>query len=456
MENRRVKKPRSLKWLLTAYFLQTAANCVVLLLLWWMGMTMMIRWLVYPAGTTQAAAAASSEAILASGAFSPALVDPLCPYIVFDSEGEVLQTDMDPGEQDMAQSNYQGGSMQNGLFYPKFYTHTRLENGQTVLLQYDFRLQYRDPAWRGLPDFQVCYILLLLSAGLFTVLLHTWLFARRLEKSIRKIVNAGAQIADNQLEEGDFSSTGVKELDGAMHAMDKLRKSLAASLKEQWAQQQQRQIQMAALAHDLKTPLAVISGNTELLLEEAPQGRAREELETILRNTEHARDYLGQLAGAACGAVASPPVQLQLQPFLRELEAAVQALCAKKRIDFTLENTGSACIMASGEPLRRALLNLLDNAVRYAPQGGWVRLVVQDENEGMAFAVQDNGPGFSTQALRCAAQLLFTEDASRARQGHFGFGLAYAAEAARTAGGRLDLQNLTGAGAEAVLWLPQK
>ena len=300
MEKRRVKKPRGLKWLLASYFLQTAVDCVVLLLVWWMGMGFFIRFLVYPANAAQQAARASSQAILENGTFLPELVDPLCRYIVFGPEGEVLQTDMSAGEQEQAQSNYRGDSMQNGFFYPKFYAHSRLENGQTVLLQYDFRQQYRSPALRGLPDFQTCYLLALALVGLFTVFLHTWLFARRLEKAIRKLAQAGGAIAAGELEQGDFSSTGVKELDGAMAAMDTLRKSLAASLKEQWALRRQRQAQVAALAHDLKTPLAVISGNTELLLEEpAGQDGGRKELETILRSARRANDYLAQLVGKA-------------------------------------------------------------------------------------------------------------------------------------------------------------
>ena len=78
-----------------------------------------------------------------------------------------------------------------------------------------------------------------------------------------------------------------------MAAMDTLRKSLAASLKEQWALRRQRQAQVAALAHDLKTLLAVISGNTELLLEEpAGQDGGRKELETILRSARRATTIL--------------------------------------------------------------------------------------------------------------------------------------------------------------------
>ena len=74
-----------------------------------------------------------------------------------------------------------------------------------MLLQYDFRQQYRNPALRGLPDFQTCYLLALALVGLFMVFLHTWLFARRLEKkAIHKLAQAGGAIAAGELEQGDF------------------------------------------------------------------------------------------------------------------------------------------------------------------------------------------------------------------------------------------------------------
>ena len=114
-----------------------------------------------------------------------------------------------------------------------------------------------------------------------------------------------------------------------MAAMDTLRKSRAASLKEQWALRRQRQAQVAALAHDLKTPLAVISGNTELLLEEpAGQDGGRKELETILRSARRANDYLAQLVGTAAGAVEEKPRPVELLPLLEELEGTAKALCA--------------------------------------------------------------------------------------------------------------------------------
>lgn len=454
MEKRRVKKPRGLKWLLASYFLQTAVDCVILLLVWWMGMGFFIRFLVYPANAAQQAARASSQAILENGAFLPELVDPLCRYIVFGPGGEILQTDMSAGEQEQAQRNYRGDSMQNGFFYPKFYAHSRLENGQSVLLQYDFRQQYRNPALRGLPDFQTCYLLALALVGLFAVFLHTWLFARRLEKAIRKLAQAGGAIAAGELEQGDFSSTGVKELDGAMAAMDTLRKSLAASLKEQWELRRQRQAQVAALAHDLKTPLAVISGNAELLLEEPADGDdGRQELETILRSARRANDYLAQLVGTTAGAVEEKPRPVELLPLLEELGEMAGALCDQKGVRFCLTQRQEGRIVTGEAGLRRALANLLDNAARYAPQGGLVELAARLEQGGVTFEVRDNGPGFSPEALRRAGELLYTQDGARCG-GHFGLGLAFAAEFARGQGGALKLENDPRGGARASLWLP--
>ena len=103
--------------------------------------------------------------------------------------------------------------------------------------------------------------------------------------------------------------------------------------------------------------------------------------------------------------------------------------------------------------ITNVLFNLLDNAARFTPAGGAVRLSAYVEGDVLTVAVEDSGPGFSPEALARAGRGFYTGDASRPREGHMGMGLTFARQTARRHGGTLELSN-TGRGARAALTLP--
>ncbi len=91
---------------------------------------------------------------------------------------------------------------------------------------------------------------------------------KKLVQALNALEESATQIASGNL---DFTlqDTPLTEFNQALDSVDTMRSALKDSLVQQWDMQNQREIQIAALAHDLKTPLAVIQGNVELLQEEA-------------------------------------------------------------------------------------------------------------------------------------------------------------------------------------------
>ena len=130
-----------------------------------------------------------------------------------------------------------------------------------------------------------------------------------------------------------------------------------------------------------------------------------------------------------------------------------QSLCTVKRIDFVSGPVPDSEVEVYRASLDRAVVNLLDNAVRYTPAGGQIFLSVTAEKDAVAIAVEDTGPGFSAEALAKGGQAFFTSDASRPQEGHLGLGLFFVRQTARRHGGTLELAN-TGRGARVVLTLP--
>lgn len=126
--------------------------------------------------------------------------------------------------------------------------------------------------------------------------------------------------------------------------------------------------------------------------------------------------------------------------------AAGRGLCAPRGLRFSLDCPASRPCTLFRSELDRAVLNLLDNAARFTPPGGAVRLSAYVEEAVLTVAVEDSGPGFSPEALARAGRGFYTGDASRPREGHMGMGLTFARQTARRHGGTLELSN-TGRGA---------
>ena len=216
--------------------------------------------------------------------------------------------------------------------------------------------------------------------------------------------------------------------------------------------EQQRAEQIAALTHDLKTPLSIIQGNADLLAEDALSADQQTQVEAILRGTDRAQQYLAALR-TACAPPATGET-FSSHTLVSELAETARALCAPAGVQLILNEQWQGTLCAAQCDLLRAAENLLDNAVRYTPRGGTVTLLVTKEKQDFILRVTDTGPGFTPEALAKAGEMLYT-DAARSDAAHQGLGLYFARKVAQSHGGVLVLSNLPAAhGACAELRLP--
>lgn len=474
MEKRRNVSLGALLW---RYLILTGVSAAALAAAWWITlMLLMNAGFVLPARTQSDHASDAAAAMRLQGSFDASLADELCNYVYFAPDGTVLETNLSGRR--LADAKEARRTLEGGAW---FYQRVDFSDGSLCLFQFDYSVLYGNEALRGvLPDFELASLVLLAVVLVTTVTLITRHYTRRLRRAADKLAAASARIAEGQLEGGDFSSAGVRELDGAMDAMRTLKENLFGSLQAQWRMEQQRAEQMAALAHDLKTPLTIIGGNAELLAEDALSDAQRANVDAILRNTRYAGEYIASLRALAAGADSADTVKnpepaasdgaqehaapqererVSLPEFLAEIQAQGQALCRARGCVFRLVADGTSMLPMRRAELLRALVNLVENAARYTPRGGAVTLESHmrraPDGAGRAvFTVQDTGPGFTPEALAKGMQPLYTGEKSRPQDGHMGLGLTFAADVARRHGGALALRNAAGGGAVAELSFP--
>ena len=444
------RKLTSLRTVLLRYLFLCGGGCALILVLWWVIFMQLINigFLLPAVASAQACAdARETVASMTADTFDSLQISDLCRWAVVQND-TVLQTNMDDRHLKIALNAFHGGSGNPGYQYD-----VKMADGSFCLLQYDYATPYADPALRDtLPDFQTCYILLLAVLILVWLGWQTHCTVRVFAAETARLHRAVDAIAAQQPERIDADGAHLREFSATLQAMQTMGRELTDSLQSQWRMEQQRAEQIAALTHDLKTPLSIIQGNADLLAEDALSADQQTQVEAILRGTDRAQQYLAALR-TAC----APPATGETFPshtLVSELAETARALCAPAGVQLILNEQWQGTLCAAQCDLLRAAENLLDNAVRYTPRGGTVTLLVTKEKKDFILRVTDTGPGFTPEALAKAGEMLYT-DAARSDAAHQGLGLYFARKVAQSHGGVLVLSNLPAAhGACAELRLP--
>ena len=446
------RKLTSLRSVLLRYLLLCGGGCALILVLWWVIFMQLINiGFLLPAVASAQACADARETVAAVTAetFDSNQISDLCRWAVVQNDA-VLQTNMDDRHLKIALNAFHGSG---NLGYTQYQYDVKMADGSFCLLQYDYATPYADPALRDtLPDFQTCYMLLLALLVIAWLGWQTHCTVRVFAAETACLHRAVDAIAAQQPERIDADGAHLREFSATLHAMQTMGRELTDSLQSQWRMEQQRAEQIAALTHDLKTPLSIIQGNADLLAEDALSADQQTQVEAILRGTDRAQQYMAALR-TAC----APPATVETFPshtLVSELAETARALCAPAGVQLILNEQWQGTLCAAQCDLLRATENLLDNAVRYTPRGGTVTLLVTKEKQDFVLRVTDTGPGFTPEALAKAGEMLYT-DAARSDAAHQGLGLYFARKVAQSHGGVLVLSNLPAAhGACAELRLP--
>ncbi|MBC7223793.1 MAG: HAMP domain-containing protein [Anaerolineae bacterium] len=213
---------------------------------------------------------------------------------------------------------------------------------------------------------------------------------------------------------------------------------------------------VADVSHELRTPLTTIRGNIDLLRRGAAEDpEAREEAlmameaETV-RMSRMVSDLL-LLARADAGLpLERKPVELDTL----FLEVYRQALLISDGVEVHIGHEDQAVVLGDADRLRQALVNLVDNAIKYTPRGGEVWLSLYRDQEWVRLEVRDTGIGIAPEDLPHIFERFYRADRARSSSGGTGLGLSIADWIARAHGGQITVRSKVGEGSTFTLWLP--
>lgn len=213
-------------------------------------------------------------------------------------------------------------------------------------------------------------------------------------------------------------------------------------------------------SHELRTPLTAIRSVGEVGLREHRDEKAyREIIGSMLEEVDclgRLVDSLLTLSRADAGQVKLLPERVSLTELAREVIKQLGVLAEEKKQSLLVESAGPVYAMVDRPVLRQAVVNLVDNAIKYSPEGGSVRVVVQDQPRGPTLEVIDTGPGVGMEHRERIFDRFYRVDKARSREmGGTGLGLAIARWAVEVHGGRIELESEEGRGSTFRITLPQ-
>jgi signal transduction histidine kinase len=222
-----------------------------------------------------------------------------------------------------------------------------------------------------------------------------------------------------------------------------------------------RQRRFAADAsHELRTPLTSISGHARMLDEWALHGdeqTARQSVGTIRREAGRMRGLVESLLTLTRGDEGAPMEvgRYDLSALGKEAtETARAAAEGRVSVEF-VSNEHEVTAAFDRERVLQVASILLDNAVKYTPEGGSVQVRVEEKDGGAALAVSDTGVGISEEQLPLVFDRFYRADAARTEEG-VGLGLSIARQIAEAHGGTIEAMSKLGVGSTFVLLLPRQ
>lgn len=270
----------------------------------------------------------------------------------------------------------------------------------------------------------------------------------------RRILENLSRMLDIAMQ-GNFTEDSFDE--SMLSALEsKLAHYLAASTvsaRNVQAEKEKLKTLIGDISHQTKTPIANILLYTQLLMEQPGNRACLDALEEQTKKLQSLIDALVKTSRLESGAIALHPVPGKLLPMLESAVSQLAPKAAAKGIQIVLESSDADAVF-DPKWTEEALYNLLDNAVKYTPAGGAVRVTVKAYQMFSAIQVSDTGPGIPEEEQPRVFQR-FYRGAEHAEEEGVGIGLYLVRQIAEGQGGYVKVSSQPGVGSTFSLYLPR-
>jgi heavy metal sensor kinase len=333
-------------------------------------------------------------------------------------------------------------------------SHVHTLRGQPLLI----RLAYStEPLRQSLFEF-IALLLLAMPAVLVVAGIAGYRVAGKALNPLKEMAQKTEQITAQRLKE----RIPVDNPDDEFGYLSRVLNGLLSRLGESFEKLQRF---TSDVSHELRTPLASIRSVGEVGLQgEHSSEKYRDIVGSMLEEVARLTamiDTLLTIAHADSGAVALQRTTFLLGDLVQECVAIVGVLADEKEQAIQVAGHSDLSVSADRSFLRMAVINLLDNAVKYSPPGSSIRVIFREQERAsekpalVGVAIEDEGPGIPEDKRERIFDRFYRVDEGRTRDaGGAGLGLAIAKWAVEVHGGAIELQPRSPAGSTFCIWLP--
>jgi signal transduction histidine kinase len=363
--------------------------------------------------------------------------------ILFEDGREVFRSTADP----LSGNDYPGGMRQISVGGPG--------SDQTAIIYGDPLTPFgedRDEDW-PVPAVTV-------SALILTFIGMAIFFGRSVVKPLAAASAAASDIAGGNLKIS-LPGSRVREVAELNAAFEGMATELSESLAHEASLEQQRRLFVGAVAHDLRTPLFSLRGSLEAI--QTGIADTDEKREKYLATAQEKADALDRLVSdlfdfTRLEFLDQEPKRevLQIGPLVQRTVDAFRPRAEEKQIGLSFSDRTAGCtVLGDAHLLTRAIDNLVDNAIRFTPEGGAAQVECLRDDIGVIISVSDSGPGIPQEDLPHIFEALYRGESSRNRRtGGAGLGLTIARNVFLAHGGDLKARNGSPHGAIFIATLP--
>lgn len=270
-------------------------------------------------------------------------------------------------------------------------------------------------------------------------------YKQQLQKPLEVLNTATENIAKHNL---DFGIPHMKqnELGKLCGSFDFMRSALLENYKEMWRQIEERERLNAAFSHDLRTPLTVLKGQSEMLVKYAPQMK-EEKVVSIARMMQRHIVRLENYVNTMSELQRLEDIKIERKPvavpdLLSDMEKTADSFCKEEQVIFSACSCETDVLNIDFPIVIRVFENLLSNAMRFAAKSVCANIELQ--HNYLCLIVKDDGHGFQKEELEHATKP-FYKGIAETGHGHFGMGLNICKILCEKHGGYLELWNDGGA-----------
>lgn len=451
-------KGQSLKHILFKYLLSIGLGLVlsVGLILVFISASYKFEW-IFPANYTENLILEKRTDIATSKNFDKSLLPNNTSYLFLSKDEKVVETNMNKNIQDIAFSYHKG----SGYYSNANLSFMEIQRSDGyVLVAYNLKPYYKS-TWmqKNLPQINILLLILLIIFCLISIVTTTLIWAKKISKELNPLLEASEEIGKQNL---DFQvkKSNIQEFNAILDSLEKMKVGLSESLRTNWREEEKKRNQISALSHDIKTPLSIIKGNSELLGETNLTEDQESYLGYIRKNTNRIGKYIEtlMLVNKSNQANELNFIEIRAKEFVENIEKLAKEFTSTYKLNLLEDiNYDDYFLIVDLKNFERAFLNILSNAEEHSPKNSTIELLICSKADELQISIVDQGHGFSSEDLLYATDQFYQGDKSRHSKENYGIGLFVSEQIINMHGGSLILENRTDTmGAKVSILLPVK